>query len=460
MSDKTDKIVATEEVDLNGLNAIPQSQRTMSPMSYSTVLWSSYICVQILTIGLYLMPPTGVLNITQVFVGALISGAIAAAMSAINGDAGARYGIPFVMQARISFGTKGAKIVGFLRSIPAICWNGICTWYGADALCVVCQTVFGFGNTFVFFFILLIIEAILSIRGFQTIKWFDSVMSIVIFTILIYFFIYIFANDTVDFSAALTFKGSWGLPFIAGIMGGLGNLTTCLLSAGDLTRHIKFKNEGEISKKNMAHNFIGTMPPYLFMFAAGIIVSLATGESNPILGLAKIAPNPLFAIVLLVFLMLAQVTSNLSLNILCAGIVFQDVFKLNWKKSIVLVTILSVAICPWILQSSDYFFKVQNAYSCLLGPTVGILVADWYFFRKKKLNVEDLYEGTKYTYSKGFSPIAVITLIVGAIASACFFDYSWLVGFPVSLGLYTLLKRFWRIEEKSEEAQGVVINRG
>lgn len=118
-----------------------------------------------------------------------------------------------------------------------------------------------------------------------------------------------------------------------------------------------------------------------------------------------------------------------------------------------------MVICPWILQSSNYFFKVQNAYSCLLGPTVGILVADYYFFRKKKLNVDDIYEGTKYTYSKGFSPVAVITLIVGAVASACFFDYSWLVGFPVSLALYTVLKKCWKIEEKSEAAQGLVIAR-
>lgn len=459
MSEKTTGTATAQQVDLNGLNPIPHSLRTMSPMSYSTVLWSSYICVQILTIGLYLMPPTGVLNLTQVMVGAVISGIIAAATTAINGDAGARYGIPFVMQARISFGTKGAKVVGFLRSIPAICWNGICTWYGADALNVVCQTIFGFGNTFVFFFILLIIEAILSIRGFQTIKWFDSVMSVVIFAILFYFFYYIFANNTVDFKAALAFKGSWGLPFIAGIMGGLGNLTTCLLSASDLTRHIKFKNNGEIVKKNTIFNFIGTMPPYLFMFAAGIVVSLATGARNPIVGLASIAPNPLFAIILLVFLMLAQVTSNLSLNILCAGIVFQDVFHLNWKKSIILVAILSVAICPWILQSSDYFFMVQNGYSCLLGPTVGVLVADYYFFRKKNLNVEDLYEGTNYVYFKGYSIIAVVALAVGAVAAACFFDYSWLVGFPVSLVCYTVLKKFWKVEQSAEQAQGVYIAR-
>lgn len=459
MSEKTTGTATAQQVDLNGLNPIPHSLRTMSPMSYSTVLWSSYICVQILTIGLYLMPPTGVLNLTQVMVGAVISGIIAAAMTAINGDAGARYGIPFVMQARISFGTKGAKVVGFLRSIPAICWNGICTWYGADALNVVCQTIFGFGNTFVFFFILLIIEAILSIRGFQTIKWFDSVMSVVIFAILFYFFYYIFANNTVDFKAALAFKGSWGLPFIAGIMGGLGNLTTCLLSASDLTRHIKFKSNGEIVKKNTIFNFIGTMPPYLFMFAAGIVVSLATGARNPIVGLASIAPNPLFAIILLVFLMLAQVTSNLSLNILCAGIVFQDVFHLNWKKSIILVAILSVAICPWILQSSDYFFMVQNGYSCLLGPTVGVLVADYYFFRKKNLNVEDLYEGTNYVYFRGYSIIAVVALAVGAVAAACFFDYSWLVGFPVSLVCYTVLKKFWKVEQSAEQAQGVYIAR-
>lgn len=447
---------AENKIDLDGLNPIPHNLRSMSPMSYSTVLWSSYICVQLLTIGLYLMPPTGVLNFAQVMVGAVISGAIASIMCAVNGDAGARYGIPFVVQIRAPFGIKGAKIVGFLRSVPAICWNGICTWYGADALCIVCQEVFGFGNTFVFFFLLLIIEAVLSIRGFQTIKWFDSVMSVIIFGILIYFFIYIFSSGTVDLRSAMDFKGSWGLPFIAGIMGGLGNLTTCLLSASDLTRHIKFQNEDQILKKNTIFNLLGTMPPYLFMFLAGVVVSIATGASNPIVGLATIAPNPLFAIVLLVFLMLAQVTSNLSLNILCAGIVFQDVLHISWKKSIILVSILSVAICPWILQSSSYFFLVQNGYSCLLGPTVGILVADYYFLRKKKLDVDGLYEGTKYTYRKGYSVIAMVSLCVGAVVSACFFNYSWLVGFPFTLVLYSILKKTWRIEREDEKAQGIL----
>ena len=52
----------------------------------------------------------------------------------LNGHAGAKYGIPFPVFARASFGTKGANIPAIFRAIVACGWFGIQTWIGGAAI--------------------------------------------------------------------------------------------------------------------------------------------------------------------------------------------------------------------------------------------------------------------------------------------------------------------------------------
>jgi NCS1 family nucleobase:cation symporter-1 len=52
----------------------------------------------------------------------------------LNGHAGAKYGIPFPVFARASFGTIGANIPAMLRAIVACGWFGIQTWIGGFAI--------------------------------------------------------------------------------------------------------------------------------------------------------------------------------------------------------------------------------------------------------------------------------------------------------------------------------------
>src|ERR1700751_215851 len=52
----------------------------------------------------------------------------------LNGRAGAKYGIPFPVYARASFGVTGANIPAMLRAIVACGWFGIQTWIGGFAI--------------------------------------------------------------------------------------------------------------------------------------------------------------------------------------------------------------------------------------------------------------------------------------------------------------------------------------
>src|SRR4029079_2498162 len=74
------------------------------------------------------------MNWWQAILTIFVGNAIVLVPMLLNGHAGARYGIPFPVFARASFGTKGANIPAILRAIVACGWFGIQCSIGGDAL--------------------------------------------------------------------------------------------------------------------------------------------------------------------------------------------------------------------------------------------------------------------------------------------------------------------------------------
>src|SRR5438093_9700835 len=71
----------------------------------------------------------------QAAVGAVILGNVVVLIPiALNSHAGTRYGIPFPVLARASFGVLGANLPALLRAMVACGWFGIQTWIGGAAI--------------------------------------------------------------------------------------------------------------------------------------------------------------------------------------------------------------------------------------------------------------------------------------------------------------------------------------
>lgn len=424
---------------LDSISPVSPNNRPMTKLNYALVFWSSGIIVQVMVIGQYLLYPTGGLNFIQVLIAGFIAAVGIAFFMTLQGHAGMRYGIPFIVQGRSCFGTNGTKIVAILRCIPAIAWNGIGTWIGALALEQVTNSLFGFSSLWAYFFGLIILQSLLAYRGIETISKFNGSMSFIIFAMLLYFFYVVFTTGDIDFTAASQVEGSWGWAWVAGMMAAFANFTTVVLNASDITRQVNPKGKS-ILKTSAIANFVGVLPPWMFMIVSGMLIGLATGSKDPIAGLVELSPTPLFGIILLIFIVLAQITSNLTLNILPPALAFQDIMKTSWKGGIIWVAILSVISAPWVLLSSDYFFKFQNIYSSFLGPATAIMIADYFIIRKMNLNVKKLYNDKEYNYRGGFSFVGMVSLVAGAVASFIFLDYSWFVGFPFTFILFLFLK--------------------
>src|SRR5690242_8662762 len=63
----------------------------------------------------------------------------------LNGHAGTKYGIPFPVFARASFGVRGANLPAMMRAAVACAWFGIQTWIGGSGIFVLAGKAFGHG---------------------------------------------------------------------------------------------------------------------------------------------------------------------------------------------------------------------------------------------------------------------------------------------------------------------------
>lgn len=91
------------------------------------------------------------------------------------------------------------------------------------------------------------------------------------------------------------------------------------------------------------------------------------------------------------------------------------------------------------------------------GPIVGIMIADYYFIRKRKLNVRDLYkENGEYKYKNNYNPAAVLALVISFLVSLFLPNYSFFIGFILSIILYIIFMKTF-VLKKYTQSLGKII---
>src|SRR5688572_11220669 len=434
--------------EADSLRPIPATTRLFSAGSYVLMWWSSLIVIQAFVLGQGFLPPNGSMNIFQAFLVMLLAGLTAVVMFSLNGDAGNRYGIPYLVQNRASFGIRGSKIVEILRALPAIAWYGIGTWIGALSLDGILQTLTGFTapwTTFTYFVLLQLAQTLLAYGGIRTMKWFNVYGSLIITAVMLYILFHIVGTYGFQIEESWRRPADWGPAFWAGLTTAIGILATVMLNIGDMTRHLTSS-----PRANFLGHFFGVLPPWFFMLTLGIVAGAAVGVWDPVQALMQLSPNAFVLIVLLGFILVAQFTTNLTINILPPALILMDTFKISWPRAVIVTGVLGILSCPWLLLANMQVFSgFILYYSALFGPILGVMLADYYVVRKRRLVVEDLYAtgaGSPHWYQGGYKLAALVAVAVPSVITMLWMlPVSWLVGLPAGFVLYLLLNRERRL---------------
>jgi len=163
---------------------------------------------------------------------------------------------------------------------------------------------------------------------------------------------------------------------------------------------------------------------------------------------------------------LSTLATNIAANIVSPANDFANLApqRISFRAGGYLTGVVGLLIFPWklIADPSGFIFTWLVGYSALLGPIGGILITDYYLLRHQELSLNDLYQHEgRYTYQRGFNPVAMVALVLGIIPCVPGFlaaigvldkaavwpwllevyNYAWFVGFFVAGTVYWLLMR-------------------
>lgn len=340
-----------------------------------------------------------------------------------------------------TFGTSGIKIPGALRGIPAIIWFGFQSWVGAEAINHSLKVLFGFGNLPVVFALFIMLQVALAIKGFEGIKWLENISAVFIIGILIYMLYVVRTNFAVELDKSFAdIKGTWGMPFWAATTSFLGIYSTMIINASDYSRNLVHKT-GPVKAASIYT--LAILPVTLFMGLIGLLVTSATGNSDPIAVFSTTMNNKFLTVVTLLFIAFAQVTTNVLNNIVPPSYILMEAFNIKWVPATIIVGILSVVVMPWKLvtpESAELLGLFTRFYSAFLGPIFSVMFVDYFILRREKLNLNDFYNKENGPF-KGVNWAGVLAILIGSAASLLIMDLSWYVSLiPTGIAYYVLMK--------------------
>ncbi|MFL6554628.1 MAG: cytosine permease, partial [Bacillus sp. (in: firmicutes)] len=136
--------------------------------------------------------------------------------------------------------------------------------------------------------------------------------------------------------------------------------------------------------------------------------------------------------------------TNTAANVVPAATIFSNVGgpKFPFWAGVITAGIVGTIVQPW--QLFDVIIQVLLFVGGILAAIVGILFADYYLLRKRRVNVTELYENHgQFKYMSGVNLAGFIAWIIGAVASYFVPNYGFLVGFIFGAGVYYVLAKYW-----------------
>lgn len=454
---------------------IGQDGRKITTLGFS-FMWVGMVVV----LATFAIGGAGVISLPLplVILGTIIGSVAIGLFIALIADIGIEHGLSFPVYMRAPFGTMGTHIPSIVRGVAASMWFGINTYFGATAMNGILGMLFGFDNWLVCFFIFAFVQLFNTALGIKAVERFADMAAPTIILISIWMFlelsgtaasegrnVWTWTENPVTGAEAFT-------AFLVVIFSNMGFWATLSADIPSISRFIKApsfeRNWFKRNKGAIIGSLIALPLTQTFMIIIGAVAYIAVQNYDPVIALQETATGVVLGILLLM-IVLAQWSTNISANIVPAATIFSNVGgpKFPFWAGVFAAGVVGTVVQPWSLFS--IIIPVLLVVGGILSAIVGILFADYYLLRKRRVNVYDLYKSEgQFKYAGGVNIAGFISWIVGAVASYFYPSYSFLIGFVLGAACYYVLCKYWyfdkykqaEIEDPSDERfLGITVGR-
>ena len=368
----------------------------------------------------------------------------------LNSHVGTKYGIPYPIYARLSFGTHGAQLSSVSRSIIGCGWTSVQSWVGGGAVaaligCLIPKmsdtsfTVAMPGNPSVMvgqivgFIIFVLICGWIAYNGMDKVKWLQNIGGPLVILAIVALLIWsVLALHSTGHSVMDVFmegnneeliakNGGFAFVYLAGLTGNIAYWSTVALNIPD------FSKMARSQKDQFNGQMIGMPVPMGICAVAGALFAQATYYMY---GAANYDPTTVFfmvdnkiaIIVAALAVIAAQLTTCVAANIVAPSNGWSNLApkKITFKMGVIITVFISIFVTqPWFIYGSGaaYIFTWLNNYGTIIAPVAAILCADYFVCKDKRIDVFALYKGVegRYAYSNGWNWCAIIAWVASFI---------------------------------------------
>jgi NCS1 family nucleobase:cation symporter-1 len=462
------------------LAPVPSSERRWRTGSFAALWISMSACIPTYMLASSLIGEG--MNWWQAILTIFLGNLIVLIPMVLNAHAGTLYGIPFPIYCRASFGTRGANIPALMRAFVACGWFGIQTWIGGNAIYKILgvfypglvdgshATVLGVNlPQFLCFLFFWSINMFVVYKGINCIRWLLNIKAplLIALGLLLLFWAYRNAggfgpilSQPSAFAPGQPKAGQFLLFFFPALTGMIGFWATLSLNIPDFSRYAVSQKDQVLGQ---TLGLPATMALYSFI---GVAVTSATtiiyGQTiwDPVDVLTRFT-NHAVLIVAMISLCIATLATNIAANVVSPANDFSHLSprRISFRTGGLITGLIGVLMMPWklVADPNGYIFVWLIAYSALLGPIGGILIADYFVYRRRRLNLQALYQANgEYRFSNGFSVVALFALVLAILPSlpgflvqvkvwkvdsvapflVGLYNYAWFVGFAIAFIAY------------------------
>jgi NCS1 family nucleobase:cation symporter-1 len=457
------------------LAPVAPERRTWGTYNYLSLWVAMSVCIPTYMLASGLI--AGGMNWWQAVGTILLGNLIVLAPMLLNAHAGTKYGIPFPVLVRTSFGVRGANVPAILRALVACGWFGIQTWIGGQAIQSMATILWpdlsaSPASIWICFFAFWLLNMLVIWRGIETIRFLEAVgapFMLGIGVLLLWWITQKAGGFGPVLSAPSKFQstGEFFRFFVPSLTAMVGFWATVALNIPDFTRYARSQ------KAQMVGQAIG-LPTAMTLYSfIGVAVTSASvvlfGEAiwDPVALIGRFN-QPVIALIALVAILIATLNTNVAANVVSPSNDFSNLRPrlISFRTGGLITGVIGVLMMPWKLLSDygSYIFGWLVGYSGLLGPIAGIMIADYFIVRRRSLAVDELYRrGGMYEYVNGVNPRALISLALGVLVALLglalpgmrwLYDYAWFVGFGVAgLSYVVFMGRGGSIAESDSEVR-------
>jgi NCS1 family nucleobase:cation symporter-1 len=401
------------------------------------------------------------------------------------GHAGTKYGIPYAVLARSSFGTRGARLPALMRAVVACGWYGIQTWFGGSMIytllgvmgySIAGDKIPGLGidlGQLACFLVFWAIQLYFIVHGMEAIRKLETYTAPLKIAICFVLLGWVYnklggfgplLDQPSQFVEGGKKAGQFWTVFWPSLTAMVGYWATLALNIPDFTRFAKTQRDQVVGQA------VGLPVPMGLLAALAVTVTSATivlyGKAlwDPVDVASRMTGAGV--LIALIILLIDTVSVNLAANLVGPAYDFSALAPkhITYRTGGYITAGIALAMMPWkILETTQgYIFTWLIGYSALLGPIAGVLIIDYYFIRKTELNIEHLYRDNGiYSYTNGWNIAAIVAFVAGVLPNipgflnAAFpasfpdvgegfkaiYTYAWFVGVVISALVYGLMMK-------------------